>query len=100
SNAAPDLVGIALDRVRLQTAHGARVVPQMQTRPIDLSFDLTAPMSTFATLPGWWAMTLLPKEEKLARLRDPAEREKLKAEMDSFMMPMSLDLDFAKAFIK
>ena len=100
SNAAPNLVGIALDRVRLQTAHGARVVPQMQTRPIDLSFDLTAPMSTFATLPGWWAMTLLPKEEKLARLRDPAEREKLKAEMDSFMMPMSLDLDFAKAFIK
>lgn len=100
SNASPELVGIALDRIKLQTAHGARVVPQMQTRPIDLSFDLTAPMSTFATLPSWWATTLMPHDEKLAALRDPAHREKLKAEMDNFMMPIGLQIDFADAFVK
>ncbi|WP_265268132.1 N-acyl-D-amino-acid deacylase family protein [Sphingomonas lycopersici] len=100
SNAAPELVGIALDRVRLQTAHGARVVPQMQTRPIDLSFDLGAPMSTFATLPGWWAMTLLPHTEKLAQLRDPERRAALAAEMDHFMMPIGLQIDFADSYVK
>ncbi|SFR88681.1 N-acyl-D-amino-acid deacylase family protein [Sphingomonas jatrophae] len=100
SNAAPELVGIAMERVRLQTAHGARVTPQMQTRPIDLSFDLTAPMSTFATLPGWWAMTLLPRDEKLTQLRDPAVRAKLMAEMDDFWMPIGLQIDFADAYVK
>lgn len=100
SNASPELVGIALDRIRLQTAHGARVVPQMQTRPIDLSFDLGAPMSTFATLPGWWAMTLLPHDEKLALLRDPERRQALAAEMDNFFMPIGLQIDFADAYVK
>ncbi len=100
SNASPELVGIALDRVKLQSAHGARVVPQMQTRPIDLSFDLSAPMSTFATLPTWWATTLMPHDEKLAKLRDPDHRETLKQEIEHFMMPIGLQLDFADAFIK
>lgn len=100
SNASPELVGIALDRVKLQAAHGGRVTPQMQTRPIDLSFDLTAPMSTFATLPAWWATTLLPDAEKRAKLRDPAHRETLKAEMENFMMPIGLHFAFADAFVK
>lgn len=100
SNASPELVGIALDRIRLQTAHGARVVPQMQTRPIDLSFDLGAPMSTFATLPGWWAMTLLPHDEKLVVLHDPERRQALAAEMDNFFMPIGLQIDFADAYVK
>lgn len=100
SNSAPDLIDIALERIRLQTAYGARVIPQMQTRPIDLSFDLTAPMSTFATLPTWWATTLLPHAEKLEKLCDPEYREQLKKEIESFMMPIGLALDFADAFIK
>lgn len=100
SNAAPALVGIALKRVKLQSAHGARVTPQMQTRPIDLSFDLGSPMSTFATLPGWWAMTLLPIDEKLALLRAPGHRKRLAAEMDDFMMPIGLQIDFADAYVK
>lgn len=100
SNASPELVDIALDRVRLQSAHGARVVPQMQTRPIDLSFDLTAPMSTFATMPGWWAMSLLPDAEKRAVLRDPATRASLCAQMDDFPMPIGLKIDFADAYVK
>lgn len=100
SNAAPELVGLALDRVRLQAAHGARVTPQMQTRPIDLSFDLTAPMSTFATLPTWWATSLLPHDEKLAKLRDADHRAKLNGELESFPMPIGLQIDFADAFVK
>ena len=100
SNASPELVGIALDRIKLQAAHGARVTPQMQTRPIDLSFDLTAPMSTFATLPTWWATTMMAHDDKLAALRDPDHRAKLKTEIENFMMPIGLQIDFADAFVK
>lgn len=57
-------------------------------------------MSTFATLPTWWATTLLPHEEKIAKLRDPEYREKLRAEIENFMMPIGLDIDFANAFVK
>ncbi|MEH3157445.1 MAG: amidohydrolase family protein [Sphingomonas taxi] len=100
SNASPELVGIALDRIRLQTAHGARVTPQMQVRPIDLSFDLTTPASTFSTVPGWWAMAQLPREEKIARLHDPEARKALAAEMENFRMPIGLQFTYADAYVK
>ncbi|HBQ41165.1 MAG TPA: amidohydrolase, partial [Halieaceae bacterium] len=60
SNATPDLVPRALDRVRLQVANGARVVPQMQTRPIDVSFEFDVPTSVFSSRPTWWATILKP----------------------------------------
>jgi N-acyl-D-aspartate/D-glutamate deacylase len=100
SLATPELVDITFDRIRLQAAHGARVTPQMQTRPIDLSFSLSVPMSTFATLPNWWALSVMSREEKLAKLKDEAFRQVLRAEMDDFRNPVALELDFAEAFVK
>jgi len=57
-------------------------------------------MSTFATLPTWWATTLLPHDEKLTRLRDPELRARLAAAFDGFTMPIGLEIDFADAFVK
>lgn len=100
SNAWPNLVYLAMDRIRLQTAHGARVTPQMQVRPIDLSFDLTQPNSTFATLPGWWAATIMPVDEKRAKLKDPELRKSLCTQLESFMQPIGLQIDFRDAYVK
>jgi N-acyl-D-aspartate/D-glutamate deacylase len=45
-------------------------------------------------------MTLMPHEEKIAKLRDPAQREELRKEMDDFTMPIGLKIDFADAYVK
>jgi len=100
SAATPELTDKALERVRLQVAHGAKVVPQMQTRPIDLSFDLTAPSSVFATTPKWWRTLLTPHEEKLRVFADPAMRTELIAEAETMHMPIGVVIDFAATIVK
>ncbi len=53
---------------------GARVWPQVQTRPIDISWTLDQRSIMFLVIPGWWPVLSLPtKEEKLAAFADPAE---------------------------
>jgi N-acyl-D-aspartate/D-glutamate deacylase len=76
----PDNVPRAMARVAEQAARGARVWPQVQTRPIDLSFSLLRPSLYFASMPGWVRTLRLPLEERLAALRDPATVERLVAE--------------------
>ncbi|MFC4595705.1 N-acyl-D-amino-acid deacylase family protein [Sphingobium tyrosinilyticum] len=100
SNDSPNLVYITLDRVRQQVMAGAKVAPQMQVRPIDLSFELTQPTSTIITLPTWWQMTLMPMEEKVGKLKDPEYRKLLADEMDNFKAPLNLQYSFADGFIK
>lgn len=80
STATPNNVPRTLARVEEQFARGARVWPQMQTRPIDISFSLLRPSLFFARLPGWIRVLRLPLEERLAALRDPATVEKMVAE--------------------
>jgi N-acyl-D-aspartate/D-glutamate deacylase len=65
-NAAPR----ALARVEEQFARGARVWPQMQTRPIDISFSLLRPSLFLARLPRWVRILRLPLEQRLAALTD------------------------------
>jgi N-acyl-D-amino-acid deacylase len=60
-----------LARVEEQFARGARVWPQMQTRPIDISFSLLRPSLFFARLPRWVRILRQPLEARLAALRDP-----------------------------
>jgi N-acyl-D-amino-acid deacylase len=43
-------------RVREQIAAGARVWPQVQTRPIDISFCFEVPSLLFIRLPKWYAI--------------------------------------------
>jgi N-acyl-D-amino-acid deacylase len=77
SAATPENAPRALERVEQQFARGARVWPQMQTRPIDISFSLLRPSLFFARLPTWMRVLRLPVPERIAALKDPATAERL-----------------------
>jgi N-acyl-D-aspartate/D-glutamate deacylase len=94
SNSTPALVDMAIDRIALQVANGARVVPQMQTRPIDYTFDLKAPGIVFASKPTWWGVLMQPHEVKLGALNDPQTRAALHAEVEARQMPLALEFEF------
>ncbi len=65
-------------RVDEQFARGARVWPQVQTRPIDISFSFAVPSLLFMRLPGWYAiMRFGTPDEIMAAFRDPEKRAKL-----------------------
>ncbi|MBL8773648.1 MAG: amidohydrolase family protein [Phenylobacterium sp.] len=78
--AVPDNAERAIARVEEQFARGARVWPQMQTRPIDISFSLLRPSLFFARLPRWVRILRQPLEQRLAALRDPETVEKMIAD--------------------
>lgn len=78
----PELVGAVLARVREWSELGARVWPQVQTRPIDINFTLRERNFMLLAMPTWFeVLNLSTKEEKIARYRDPATRERLIAEV-------------------
>jgi N-acyl-D-aspartate/D-glutamate deacylase len=77
SASTPHNVTRVLERVSEQFARGARVWPQVQTRPIDISFSLDQASLFFAGTPAWYRVMRLPRAEKLEALRDPATRKKL-----------------------
>ena len=79
SNAQPELTDEIIRRVKLQLAHGARVVPQMQTRPIDLSFDANASFSLYGKMPTWWQTLLLPASERRAAVLDDRRQRRTPA---------------------
>src|SRR3989344_504644 len=80
TSAVPDNAPRAIARVEEQFARGARVWPQMQTRPIDISFSLLRPSLFFARLPRWVRVLRLRLEARLAALRDPDTVAKLVAD--------------------
>lgn len=80
SAATPDNAPRALARVEEQFARGARVWPQMQTRPIDISFSLLRPSLFFARLPNWIRVLRKPLAERIAALSDPETADKLVAD--------------------
>lgn len=100
SNVKPELVSKALERVRLQTAHGGRVVPQMQVRAIDIAFELTTPGSIMAALPNWWKMANAGPEEIRRQLNDPAIRAERVKEALEFQNGSHLDINFHEAILK
>ena len=65
SPANPDNVTRTLARVEEQFKRGARVWPQVQTRPIDVSFSFEHPSLFFARLPGWFRILRQPRAERL-----------------------------------
>lgn len=69
-----------LDRVKEQFARGARVWPQVQTRPIDISFSLKRPSLFFGRLPSWVKILRLPMDQRIAALKDPATADSMVAE--------------------
>lgn len=80
TSAVPDNAPRAIARVEEHFARGARVWPQMQTRPIDISFSLLRPSLFFARLPRWVRILRLPLEARLEALRDPDTVAKMVAD--------------------
>jgi N-acyl-D-amino-acid deacylase len=75
----PDNVPRVMARVREQAARGARVWPQVQTRPVDISFCFDMPSLFFAVNPAWFNAMRQPRDAKLALLNNPEERARLVA---------------------
>ena len=81
NEALPDMVPRVLGRVEEQWKQGARVWPQVQTRPIDISFTLGGRSLIYLSMPTWYGVSLLPnRAAKIAAFKDPATRAKLVAE--------------------
>ena len=71
-------------RVGEQFARGARVWPQVQTRPIDISFCFAVPSLLFIRFPSWYRiMRFGSHEEIVAAFRDPDSRRQMVAEAAS-----------------
>jgi N-acyl-D-amino-acid deacylase len=76
-----DAVQRVMRRVEAQFALGARVWPQVQTRPIDISFSFAVPSLLFIRLPTWYRiMRFGSHDEIVAAFRDPERRQALVAE--------------------
>jgi N-acyl-D-aspartate/D-glutamate deacylase len=76
-----EAVNRVMRRVDEQFDRGARVWPQVQTRPIDISFCFAVPSLLFIRLPSWYrVMRFGSPKEIIAAFRDLESREKLIAE--------------------
>lgn len=73
-----DAVERVMRRVDEQFDRGARVWPQVQTRPIDISFCFAVPSLLFIRLPSWYAIMRFGTHEQIvAAFSDPDQRAKL-----------------------
>lgn len=78
-------VNRVMGAVEAARARGAAVWPQVQTRPIDISFTLDQRSLMLLTMPTWWRVaSLRDRDEKLAAVA--AQRDALVAEMDSLAL--------------
>jgi N-acyl-D-aspartate/D-glutamate deacylase len=77
----PELVGAVLGRVQQQAERGARVWPQVQTRPIDINFRLRERNFMLMAMPTWFrVLNQEGKAPKVAAFTDPETRKQLIAE--------------------
>lgn len=82
SRQTPELPGAVISRVREWSELGARVWPQVQTRPIDINFTLRERNFMLLAMPTWFEVLNLPtREEKIARYSDPETRAQLISEV-------------------
>jgi N-acyl-D-amino-acid deacylase len=69
--------------VEAARARGAAVWPQVQTRPIDISFTLDQRSLMLLTMPAWWKVaSIRDHAEKLAAVAD--RRQALVDEMNAW----------------
>ena len=77
SSRTPENVSRILGRVGEQFARGAQVWPQVQTRPIDISFSFEQASLFFLATPIWYMILRLPRDQRLAALRSEDTRKAL-----------------------
>ncbi len=83
-----DSVSRVMARVDEQFKRGARVWPQVQTRPIDISFCFEVPSLLFIRLPSWYQIMRFGSHEEIkAAFKDEDKRKQLVAEAET-MSPM------------
>lgn len=63
-----------MTRIREQIARGARVWPQVQTRPIDISFCFEVPSLLFIRLPSWYAIMRFGSHDEIVAAFADSER--------------------------
>ena len=69
SAATPDATDQVMAAVERAWASGARVWPQVQTRPIDISWTMAQRSIMFLAIPGWWnVLSMGDPADKLAAL--------------------------------
>jgi N-acyl-D-aspartate/D-glutamate deacylase len=68
----------------------------MQTRPIDMTFDLRGANAVFSSMPGWMGVLMAGPDATRAAFADPATRARLAAETDTAPMPLALVFSLAK----
>lgn len=84
NNSDAESVEKIMARVKEQFARGARVWPQVQTRPIDISFSFAVPSLLFIRLPTWYGiMRFGTPDEIMAAFKDEEKRQKLTAEANA-----------------
>jgi len=94
NEATPGAVEQVLAAVEAQWRTGARVWPQVQSRPIDISFTLDQRSLMFLVIPGWWQVTSLPTHaERLAAFADHATSEQLVGHLDALASSPAPRLD-------
>ncbi|MEK9822740.1 MAG: amidohydrolase family protein [Gammaproteobacteria bacterium] len=73
-----------MDRIHYQFERGARVWPQVQTRPIDISFCFEVPSLLFIRLPSWYGIMRFNNHDGIvAAFSDLAQRPQLIAEAEA-----------------
>jgi N-acyl-D-amino-acid deacylase len=87
----PGLVEAAVERLELHAARGARVTAQMQTRPLDMTFDMSQLSAVFSAMPSWLGALLSGPDAIKSAFSDSATRAALVAESDTKNMPIALD---------
>ncbi len=76
-----------MQRVDERFSEGARVWPQVQTRPIDISFSFEVPSLLFIRFPGWYGLLRFSThDEILAAFQDDSKRAALIAEASPMQM--------------
>ena len=81
ADAAPDQWRQVLDAIAEANANGLPIKGQVPARGIGLLLGLSATLNPFIALPSYKDIAKLSVEERVARLSDPAFRERLLAEV-------------------
>lgn len=84
-----------ISEMRAQNDNGANIVAQIALRGNGVIMAWQGTIHPFLFKPSWQEMAMLPWDEKLARLRDPAVRDRIVNEAN--IWPESDILDFLQA---
>lgn len=90
SESTPHLVERVLERLELHAARGARLTAQMQTRPVDMTFDLSIPSAVFTAMPTWMGTLMQGQDAIRQAFSDGNTRATLAAETETDQMPLAL----------